>query len=92
MLHLGVTNCDAFVKANRLAHLKPWVLSNCLNRWPTLWSLLKDCTDQVSDLSADEMWNYVLAHQDLFVQLGCIWVFKRKEATDECVQNDSTAP
>ena len=68
------------------------MLSYSLNRWPTLWSLLKDCTDQVSHFSAYEMGYYVLAHQDLFVQLGCIWVLKRKEATDECVQNDATAP
>ena len=92
MLHLRVTNGDAFVEANRLAHLEPWVLSYSLNRWPTLGSLLKYSTDQVSDLTTDEMRNYVLAQQDLLVQLSRIWVLKRKEATDKCVQNDATAP
>ena len=43
-------------------------------------------------IGTQELWNLEFSAKDLFVQIGCIWIFKRQVSTNKRIKDDTTAP
>lgn len=70
----------------------PIVISNILNFKPLCWVSVQNFLNKVFVLCRYEAWDQKVTSKNLFVQLICIWIFKRQITTSHCIQNDSTRP
>ena len=92
IFNLRIAYNNTFVKADRLADLKPWMLPDVFDLGTMLRVFCQNCPDQVNDIIADKFWYYVLALKYFVIEQTSVRVLKWQKTANKSVQNNATTP
>ena len=70
----------------------PFMVSNVVNGKSFDGISIEDFLDEFFWRLGYKSWYQIIAIQNLFVQLACIWVLEWKISTGHCIQNNTTTP
>lgn len=65
---------------------------NFLNAISLFWICVQYFRYEMSTVLRQELWKLIVTSQDLLVKIGSFGVLKWQEATDHCIQYNTTAP
>ena len=71
---------------------RPSVISNVVDGKSSLWISIKDSSNEVFALSAQELGKSILGSHDLLVQIGGLWILERQVTAHHGIKHNATAP
>jgi len=72
--------------------VEPWMAFNLRHLEPLLRFCVQNRCYHLPTLSPDELWDMVVAIEDLLIEITCVWIFKWQVTANQCEKYNTTAP